>query len=504
MEEKIKYVICWVFGIMTVGFSIWHCELGHVSGNQELAILFLTFGLAIVMKLLVNQYVEVSRSVIIDIMSTTSLLKVFVLLLYIYLFLGLRKREINLERFVLEYMVLNTVGLSTILYQGYYEAYKSFDIKILIFSAAIGIMCCRGIRIEYIKYCEMGLITVNLIIEFVLYFLYKKKGEKVLGEARFWIELCLKFLMIQAIFFMFVYQNIHRYVAVAVAFHFIRTVFIFCFTYRSCMLETWRSRVHQLNEAELMIAQQKENCNMIVNLSHELKTPINIIRSALELLSLEYEKNKELLSVIERVKGQCNQVMNIIQDMIEIQKIKGHYIQEKYQIYNVVEVVENVVEAFCEEIPECQIVFNPLEEEIYQEIDIERMQQSLILFIGCLLKASGDELYIEMGIQEKGEIYIRFKHPKVTKIWEMFEAAKKEKQEKVEIADTITLKLIEYLIQGQKGKMSYEEFEESTEMKITFPSCLLTAENWLDPLNLIYLKDQVKARDIRVSAINMQ
>ena len=52
--------------------------------------------------------------------------------------------------------------------------------------------------------------------------------------------------------------------------------------------------------------------------------------------------------------------------------------------------------------------------------------------------------------------------------------------------------------------MSYEGFEESTEMKITFPSCLLTAENWLDPLNLIYLKDQVKARDIRVSAINMQ
>lgn len=504
MGEKVKNYIFEILGIIALGISIWHCNRGDISANWEFVMIILNFGLAVVMKLLVNQYVELSRAVIIDIAATINLLKIFILMFYMYLCLCLKKRGIELERFVLEYIVLDMVALANILYQVYYEYYKSFDIKQLIVTTAIGVMCCKGIRVEYINLCEMGSAMINMGLVFILLWIYKRKSERILGEGRFCMKLCLKFLIIQALFAILVSQNIHRYVETTVTFHLIQTGYLFYFTYRSCMMETWQSRVHQLNEAESRIMQQKETCNMIANLSHELKTPINIIRSALDLLLLENGENEEILKMIKTIKGQCNQTMNIIQDMIEIQKIKGHYSQEKPQVYNLVEVVENVVEAFCEELPDCKIVFNPLEEEIYQAIEVQSMQQSLMLLVGSLIQASGKELYIEMGLKDQEEVYIQFEHPQVVKLKEMFESIKQEAQSHIGIADQVTMKLIEYLVHGHQGKITYVENKEAIAMKLVFPSHKQSLENWLDPLNLIYLKDQIKARELCVGAINLE
>lgn len=152
--------------------------------------------------------------------------------------------------------------------------------------------------------------------------------------------------------------------------------------YCICLKCPWQELINACMEAEEKLGYNEKDRDMIVNLSHELKTPINVIQSAVQILQLDLVEDKGVIKDLASIKMDCNASMKIITYMIDIHKLKGGYIPVVFKKYNLVEVIENVVEAFVEETSSMQLVFNTNEEEISCRIDLALMQRCFITLIG--------------------------------------------------------------------------------------------------------------------------
>ncbi|MDV4152067.1 two-component regulator propeller domain-containing protein [Clostridium sp. AL.422] len=124
-----------------------------------------------------------------------------------------------------------------------------------------------------------------------------------------------------------------------------------------------------------------------VNLSHELRTPINVISSTIQLVNsvykdkcIPYEKASEYMKIINK---NCNNLLKIINDIIDSSKIEtGHYIinKENNDIVYAVEEAALTMSKFIEDEGLTLIVDPDMEEKIisFDSTEIERVVINLL------------------------------------------------------------------------------------------------------------------------------
>ena len=171
----------------------------------------------------------------------------------------------------------------------------------------------------------------------------------------------------------------------------------------------WRQKMRALSEAEECIEDNAQHRTMVVNLSHELKTPINVINSAVDLLLLDYgegSSHEACTEPIKNIRNQCNRTMRLVHNMIDIHKIRGQHMRPKYGWCNLVEVIENVIDVFVEEDPLMNITFNPEEEEIYNWNDSAMIQRLCMFLLYVFAKTRTKEHEIYMTLQRVSDGYI--------------------------------------------------------------------------------------------------
>lgn len=137
------------------------------------------------------------------------------------------------------------------------------------------------------------------------------------------------------------------------------------------------------------------------NICHELRTPINVISSALQLNNLNIE-NRNIKS-IERnnlvIKQNCLRLIRTINNFIDANKISEGQIETNIMVLNVVEVVENILDASSEYISKKKInfVFDPDFEEIFIAIDSEFLERIILNLLSNSVKYGS----------ENGNIYVK-------------------------------------------------------------------------------------------------
>ncbi|SQB34705.1 sensor histidine kinase [Clostridium perfringens] len=137
------------------------------------------------------------------------------------------------------------------------------------------------------------------------------------------------------------------------------------------------------------------------NICHELRTPINVINSALQLNNLNIE-NRDINS-IERnnlvIKQNCLRLIRTINNFIDANKISEGQIETNIMVLNVVEVVENILDASSEYISKKKInfVFDPDFEEIFIAIDSEFLERIILNLLSNSVKYGS----------ENGNIYVK-------------------------------------------------------------------------------------------------
>lgn len=122
-------------------------------------------------------------------------------------------------------------------------------------------------------------------------------------------------------------------------------------------------------EYSLYLEDEEVKDEFYSNISHELRTPINIISSALQLNEKNLEDNK--FDVIKRnniiIKQNCNRLIRTINNFIDTNKITEGYLHLPKSKINIVTIIDNIAEVANDYVAKknCKLVFDPFQEEIY-------------------------------------------------------------------------------------------------------------------------------------------
>ena len=147
-------------------------------------------------------------------------------------------------------------------------------------------------------------------------------------------------------------------------------------------------------EVEKALEIETLKTEFFANMSHEFRTPINIILSAIQILNDNYTdsfdsyKNEKFKGYLKAMKQNSYRLMKLINNLIDLTKIDGGYYEVKMQNCNIVNIIENIVSSvviYMENINR-HIIFDTEEEEIILACDTEKIERIMLNLISNAVK----------------------------------------------------------------------------------------------------------------------
>jgi len=130
--------------------------------------------------------------------------------------------------------------------------------------------------------------------------------------------------------------------------------------------------------------------NFVSIVSHELRTPITPLKNALSILSGGRcgELNNDGKHFLDMAKRNVNQLINIINDILDLNKIEAGMMIFTYKKMNIHSVIENVKNNFINVAKENNIDFNAVEQDNLPDIygDSQRLEQILTNLVSNAMK----------------------------------------------------------------------------------------------------------------------
>lgn len=161
------------------------------------------------------------------------------------------------------------------------------------------------------------------------------------------------------------------------------------------------------NAAEDM---NKAKSHFITNISHELRTPINVIMSAIQLLRVNYKNevdDNKYMNNFNIINDNCKRLLRLINNIIDIQKSD---LEEdlKFDNINVVELIEELVMSV---IPYAKsknlsLIFDTTEEELIMPLDIDKFERIILNVLSNAIKFSKEHGQIRVDLEVKDHFYI--------------------------------------------------------------------------------------------------
>ena len=149
------------------------------------------------------------------------------------------------------------------------------------------------------------------------------------------------------------------------------------------------------------------------NISHELKTPINLIFAALQVNQIYLDENN--IEGINRnrkiIKQNSLRLIRTINNFIDANKVSEGYMIPDYKIHNIVELVENLSIASNKYIQliENTLTFDADEEEIYVNCDKEMITRIILNILSNSVKYGKKGGNINVSVNTYGNDYVIIK-----------------------------------------------------------------------------------------------
>jgi len=266
----------------------------------------------------------------------------------------------------------------------------------------------------------------------------------------------------------------------------------------------------QKEELEKTLKLQEE---FIVNISHELKTPLNVISSAAQLFSMYCscgsldEEKSSIIKYIDSIRQNSYRLSKLINNIVDSSKIEAGFFEINLSNNNIVEVVEDIVMSVTNltESNGLNIIFDTDVEEKIIACDVEKIERIVLNLISNAIKFSncGDEIFvevkdkykfIEISVNDNG---VGIKKKYLDMIFDRFKQVDKSLSRNAE-GTGIGLSLVKSIVELHGGSISVEsKFGQGSKFTVMIPAQKLPKES------RIY-NNEVKSRDqnLRVELSN--
>lgn len=221
------------------------------------------------------------------------------------------------------------------------------------------------------------------------------------------------------------------------------------------------------------------------NLSHELRTPIHIIYSSLQLLNSQKEvlSKDEFIESFDRyeniMKVNSLRLLKLVNDIIDISKLDTGVVKLNKGTYNIISLVENISMSVVPymKVKNIEFIFDTNEEERFIECDQEKIERIVLNLISNAIKFTHEngeikvfvevnKEYVNISVKDNG---IGIVKEKCEEIFERF--AQCENGSITRKGSGIGLSLVKSLVEMHDGYICVDsEFGKGSEFIVCLPN----------------------------------
>ncbi|MBU3158251.1 HAMP domain-containing histidine kinase [Clostridium frigoris] len=252
-------------------------------------------------------------------------------------------------------------------------------------------------------------------------------------------------------------------------------------------------KMEQKEQLDTMGKAMKAQEEFIVNISHELKTPLNVLSATVQLFSMNcnngsLDKMKDsIVKYINSMNKNCYRLSKLINNIVDSSKIETGFFELHLSNNNIIEVVEDIVMSVTNftDSKGINIIFDTDTEEKIIACDPEKIERIILNLISNAIKFSdkGDEIFIniktkdefvEISVQDNG---IGIEEKNLETIFDRFKQVDKSLSRNTE-GSGIGLSLVKSIVELHSGFI-YAESKVGTGSKfiVNLPSRIVSNEN---------------------------
>lgn len=297
---------------------------------------------------------------------------------------------------------------------------------------------------------------------------------------------------------------------------------------RNAQLEQEISRRKKVEEELLRAHDERRRLNELkehnrikteffANISHELRTPINVIFSALQLYEsiikgcLDRNKSSNCHKYINTMKQNCYRLLRLANNLIDLTKIDVGYFEIYETNINIINLIENITMSVADYIESkgLSIVFDTDLEEKIIACDPDKIERIILNLLSNAVKFTHPGGKIMVSIENSIEnICIKVKdtgtgipEEKLNTIFERFVQVDRSLTRNHE-GSGIGLSIVKALVELHGGKIyANSQIGHGTEIIIFIPCKLVEEANNLNPFSNLTVKNFVEKINIEFSDI---
>ncbi|MGL5749674.1 MAG: sensor histidine kinase, partial [Paraclostridium sp.] len=248
------------------------------------------------------------------------------------------------------------------------------------------------------------------------------------------------------------------------------------------------------------------------NLSHELRTPINLILGTIQLLDLKVNKlndnDKIYFKKYNKIVTQNGlRLLKLVNNLIDTTKIDAGYFEYNPINYDIINFVESICMSVCEfaKQKKVNLIFDTEIEENLMSFDLDMMERIILNLLSNAIKFNKKDGEIKVYIYQdnKKNLNISIKDSglgipkeKLDSIFQRFEQVNSKKSNEKE-GSGIGLALVKSLVELHKGDIFVNStLNEGSEFIITIPNVSIDSE-----LGCETIKQDI---DVQVNRMNVE
>lgn len=256
-----------------------------------------------------------------------------------------------------------------------------------------------------------------------------------------------------------------------------------------------KSKINKLSKEEMILLieklQEKQEIqeNFMMNISHDLRSILNIIMSANYMLeciknreNINYDnKEKEYLNIVKR---NTYKMLKLIDNLIDITRLENKYFKinkENIEIVNFIETVMGSIDKYAKQ-KDITLIFDTNKEECIVGVDPQALDRMCINLISNAIKFSpiGSFIYVTLMIDDKdvkisvADNGLGISKEDQKKIFERFNQGSKKNKHN---GSGIGLDLVKSLVKLHDGRITLKsELNKGSNFTIILPNTKLEKE----------------------------
>lgn len=165
----------------------------------------------------------------------------------------------------------------------------------------------------------------------------------------------------------------------------------------------------------LLLAKEKEEqmkTELLSNISHEFKTPVNVIYSAVQMQEKLLHNDESMSKYNEIMKQNCYRLIRLINNFIDCSKMDFNNNKINFKVLNIVSLVEDTtlsVVPYAESMG-ISVIFDTMYEEIAVKADFNLMERVILNLLSNAIKYNKPDGKIFVNIDTDNDyVYIKVK-----------------------------------------------------------------------------------------------